>query len=186
MKSRVRAVLAIFVSIVLAALAAGYTYGMEPKKTVVADEGRQFKRHVRESQAMALRHERTLSSMEYQAKEAEVAKKLGVQPPPASAPTHQSQPHASVDRNWGNGAEPIPWAQAPGTLPAYQPPPFPQQAVGEQVVYVPMAYHPTITRLRYFWTGNPYPRYYGGYDYYPNYGPSYSYSFSAGVGFGGG
>ena len=61
----------------------------------------------------------------------------------------------------------------------------PQQAVSREVVYVPLAYHPTITRMRYFWTGSPYPRNYG-YGDYPSYAPSYSYSFGLGMGFGGG
>ena len=167
----------------------GYQYGAEPSKTVTAPESREYKRHVRESQAMALAHERNLAAMEYQNKEATVAQELGIQTPaPVPTPTASAEPQ----RNWGNGGAPIPWRQASGNMPTYQPaplPPPPMQVTAPygygNVAYVGKSWGPFNFGASIIAVPPP-PVYYSPY-YYPQRTVVYHHhtSFGGVLGFGG-
>jgi hypothetical protein len=67
-----------------------YTYGQPAEQTILANSGRQYKKYLKVMQDQRLAHNERMAMIDYQAKEAEYAKKKGVALPQQAA--QQPQP----------------------------------------------------------------------------------------------
>ena len=103
-----------------------YYFSQEPVKRVIADEGKEYRAHVREVQYQRLAHERQLAAIEQAAEEQKLATERGVSLQPQPQP--QTVPQSTAPATMGGAMYPTgyPYPGASGT--AIYPTGYPYQS----------------------------------------------------------